>query len=67
LALVPNNRDNWNGAWIQTSWGNRRLCPEAWWSRSDNGNPEDKLTNESGWTKLWAPPRGYAVYVPQNP
>ncbi|MDD4652765.1 MAG: DUF1939 domain-containing protein [Methanothrix sp.] len=65
LVLVLNNRGNWNGTWVQTSWGNRHLCPEAWWSGNDTGNPEDRWTNESGWTQLWAPPRGYAVYVPQ--
>ena len=31
----------------------------------DAGLPEDKWTNESGWVDLWAPPRGYAVYVPK--
>ena len=29
-----------------------------------SGVPEEKWTNESGWVDLWAPPRGYAVYVP---
>jgi len=29
------------------------------------GVPEDKWTDETGWTELWAPPRGYVVYVPQ--
>ena len=28
-------------------------------------SPEEKWTNESGWVDLWAPPRGYAVYVPE--
>ncbi len=31
----------------------------------DTGVPEEKWTNESGWVDLWAPPRGFAVYVPQ--
>ena len=30
----------------------------------DSGVPQEKWTNESGWVDLWAPPRGYTVYVP---
>jgi alpha-amylase len=26
--------------------------------------PQEKWTNDSGWVDIWAPPRGYAVYVP---
>jgi alpha-amylase len=65
LVLVLNNRSNWNGTWVQTRWTDTRLSPHAWWSSNDDGIPEDKWTNVSGWTELWAPPRGYAVYIPQ--
>ena len=64
LVLVLNNRGTWNGTWVQTRWNNTRLVPAAWHGRDDLGAPQDKWTNESGWVDLWAPPRGYAVYVP---
>ena len=35
----------------------------AWRGRNDLTMPEEKWTNESGWVDLWAPPRGYAVYL----
>lgn len=65
LVLVLNNRGTWNGTRIKTRWINTHLSPEAWCGSNDNGKPVDKWTDESGWTELWAPPRGYAVYVPQ--
>jgi alpha-amylase len=64
LVLVLNNRSNWNGEWVQTRWTDTRLSPHAWWSGNDDGIPADKWTNSSGWTELWAPPRGYVVYTP---
>ena len=64
LILVLNNRGTWNGTWVQTRWNNARLVPAAWRGHDDPGVPEEKWTNESGWVDLWAPPRGYAVYVP---
>jgi alpha-amylase len=64
LIFVLNNRGTWNGTWIQTRWNSTRLVPAAWRGRDDSGVPEEKWTNESGWVDLWAPPRGYTVYVP---
>ena len=64
LIFVLNNRGTWNGAWVQTRWANTRLIPAAWRGRDDSGVPEEKWTNESGWVDLWAPPRGYVVYLP---
>ena len=65
LVLVLNNRGSWNGTWVQTRWNNTRLVPAAWRGRDDVSIPEEKWTNESGWVDLWAPPRGYTVYLPQ--
>lgn len=65
LVLVLNNRGEWNGAWVQTQWKTVRLVPMAWRGRDDLGVPEEKWTQQDGWSDLWAPPRGYAVYVPQ--
>jgi alpha-amylase len=64
LVLVLNNRgDGWAGSTAQTQWPNRRLSSVAWWG-ADLGRPNDKWTDSNGRTDLWAPPRGYAVYVP---
>ena len=65
LILVLNNRGNWNGTWVQTRWSNTRLAPAAWRGLDDSNVPQEKWTNESGWVDLWAPPRGYTVYVPR--
>ena len=65
LVLVLNNHSTWNGTWVQTQWADTRLSPEAWRGGNDAGMPENKWTDEGGWTELWAPPRGYVVYVPQ--
>ena len=65
LVLVLNNLNTWNGAGVQTQWTDTRFSPEAWSGSNDTSVPEDKWTNGSGWAEFWAPPRGYAVYVPQ--
>jgi alpha-amylase len=64
LIFVLNNGGAWNGSWVQTGWHNTHLLPTAWRGRNDLTQPQEKWTNESGWAELWAPPRGYAVYVP---
>jgi len=64
LVLVLNNRGEWNGAQVRTQWPNRTLRPAAWRGRGDAGTPENKFTDANGAADLWAPPRGYAVYVP---
>ena len=64
LIFVLNNGASWNGTWVQTRWNSTRLAPAARRGHDDAGVPEEKWTNESGWVDLWAPPRGYAVYLP---
>ena len=64
LVFVLNNKNDWNGVWVQTKWGSTRFAPAAWRGRDDAGVPEVKTTNEYGWAEFFAPPRGYAVYVP---
>ena len=65
LLLVLNNRgDGWNGARVQARWAGRRFRPVAWWSATDRNRPADKWSDAAGEVELWAPPRGYAVYVP---
>jgi len=65
FVLVLNKGSTWNGKWVQTRWSNTRFSSEAWYGSNYTGVPEDKWTNDSGWTELWAPPRGYVVYIPQ--
>jgi alpha-amylase len=64
LVLVLNNRGEWNGAWVDTHWNNRRFTPLAWRGRDDAGVPQEKMSGSDGRAEFWAPPRGYAVYVP---
>jgi alpha-amylase len=67
LILVMNNRgDGWNGAWAKTKWKNTRFITGAWRGRNDAGLPQEKMTQDDGWCDFWAPPRGYAVYLPQE-
>ena len=66
LVFVLNNRgDAWNGGWVQTKWSNTRFTARAWYSGVDLQEPGEKWTGQDGWGEFWAPPRGYAVYVPQ--
>jgi alpha-amylase len=67
LIFVLNNGGNaWNGAWVQTQWQNTKFVPAAWRGRNDNGTPQEQWTRGDGWGEFYAPPRGYAVYVPQG-
>lgn len=66
LIFVLNNQgDGWNGIWVKTEWRNTRFVPGAWRGR-DTLVPQEKWTQEEGWGEFWAPPRGYAVYLPQE-
>jgi alpha-amylase len=67
LVFVLNNRGNaWNGTWVQTQWSNTRFVPAAWRGRDDGSAPQEQWTQGHGWGEFYAPPRGYAVYVPQE-
>lgn len=66
LVLVMNNRgDRWNGATVETGRANTAFEPVAWWSGADMSRPHDEWTDAGGRGGFWAPPRGYAVYVPK--
>ncbi len=66
LILVLNNRgDRWSGARVRTRWRDTRFVAAAWTGRDDAGVPDEKATDRDGIADLWAPPRGYAVYLPQ--
>jgi alpha-amylase len=68
LILVINNSGNsWGGHWVQTKWKSRKFVPAAWGShQSGVAAPVEKWTQADGWADFYAPPRGYAVYLPQS-
>jgi alpha-amylase len=57
--------DGWNGARVQTRWRNTSFKPIAW-SENADGAPKNQTTDGSGRGEFWAPPRGYAVYIPEE-
>lgn len=64
LVFVLNNRGSWNGAAVQTNWPNTSFSPVAWRGQ-DLGQPLPKHTTPNAVADFWAPPRGYAVYLPR--
>ncbi len=67
LVLVMNGGTGaWLGATVTTAFAGQRMVPVAYGSTSDLGVPNAKTTDAEGVTDLWAPPRGYAVYVPER-
>ncbi len=64
LVFVLNNEAFWNGARVATNWRNTSFSPIAWRGH-DLGQPDPKHTAADGGADFWAPPRGYAVYIPR--
>jgi alpha-amylase len=64
LVFVLNNRGAWHGATVRTNRPNTNFSPVAWRGQ-DLGTPLPKHTAPDGTADFWAPPRGYAVYVPR--
>jgi alpha-amylase len=64
LVFVLSNSFGWNGAIVQTLWPNTTFQPAAYWGKDNASEPEVKHTDMYGVESFWAPPRGYAVYVP---
>ena len=66
LVLVMNGGTGaWRGAAVTTAFAGRRMVPVAHGSTEDPGVPNAKTTDAAGNADFWAPPRGYAVYVPE--
>ncbi len=58
--LVMNDNPNeWRGVWVNTSYPNQVF-------RDFTGKAMDKTAAGDGRVDLWAPPRGYAIYVPDT-
>lgn len=63
LIFVLNNRpDGWNGSWVDTTRHNTVYKPVAWRGKASMDAPITSV--QDGRAQFWAPPRGYAVYVP---
>ena len=65
LILVLNNSGRWDGREVITQWASTKFIPLAWRGKDNADTPEEKWTNGHAAGEFWAPPRGYAVYVPQ--
>jgi alpha-amylase len=66
LVFVLNiNGDGWNGTWVNTQWANTRFKGVAWRGKDDTNIPHNPKSDNNGAAEFWAPPRGYAVYIPQ--
>ena len=64
LVFVLNNSGVWAGNYVTTHWVNTWFKPAAWYGTDSTNIPLEKFTDEFAGTELWAPPRGYVVYVP---
>jgi len=66
LIFVLNNRgDEWKSSRVKTQWENTKFSPGAWRGKNDGGVPKDIKTDTDGYGEFQAPPRGYAVYLPE--
>lgn len=63
IFVLNNRRDVWGGAVVKTAWPNHHLVPAAW-RGFDPGAPQPERTNDEGMADVWAPPRGYSIYLP---
>lgn len=63
MIFMLNNDPHWRGCEVDTTAPGGRYVAKAWWSAVDPGQPRDQWADEGGKTVLYAPPRGYAVYV----
>ncbi len=68
LIFVLNNFGNaWSGKWVKTKWKNVKFKAVTWGSHQNNVEaPIEKWTQPDGRGEFYAPPRGYAVYIPQD-
>jgi alpha-amylase len=60
VFLVLNNHPTeWRGVWVSSNYPNKVF-------RDYTGRAIDKTSQNDGRVELWAPPRGYAIYVPDT-
>jgi len=65
LLFILNNSEEWSGKNVRTQWPLKQFIPLAWNGHNTNTAPVNKWSDENGTSDFWAPPRGYAVYIPQ--
>jgi alpha-amylase len=64
IYVLNKTEGSWNGRHIQTQWKNTKFTPLAWRGKDDLNIPQTVFTDDNSYGDFWAPPRGYAVYVP---
>lgn len=65
LIYVLNKTEGfWNGRNIKTQWKKTKFTPIAWRGTNDLNIPLTIYSDDNCYGEFWAPPRGYAVYVP---
>jgi alpha-amylase len=57
--VINDNPTQWRGVWVNSDYPNQVF-------RDYTGKAMDKTAAGDGRVELWAPPRGYAVYVPDT-
>lgn len=65
IFVLNNRRDRWNGSWVDTTQNNTHFEPVAWRGNANMDTPIGSISTWDGRAEFWAPPRGYAVYVPK--
>ncbi len=59
FLVINNHPTDWRGVWVNSDYPNKVF-------RDYTGKAVDKTSQNDGRVELWAPPRGYAVYVPDT-
>jgi len=57
--VMNDNPSEWRGVWVNSDYPNQKF-------RDYTGKGEDKTAQGDGRVELWAPPRSYAIYVPDT-
>lgn len=63
IFVLNTNGGDWRGAWVQTKWKHQAFQVAATRGRHTD-IPQSPTSNGDGWAEFYAPPRGYAVFVP---
>jgi alpha-amylase len=65
IYVLNKTEGKWNGERVETQWKNTKFTPVAWRGKDNLGIPQITFTDDNCFGAFWAPPRGYAVYVPE--
>jgi alpha-amylase len=64
IYVLNKSEASWNGRSVQTIWPNTKFIPQSWRGTNTLATPGECYTDSGCTGSFWAPPRGYAVYVP---